>query len=81
MVGPEEEDVVGVEGGGTGWDLHGLGVEFIRAPHLEETDGGLRLTLLVAAGASLRNAKPVVGWTGNRRDINRFSNPGLLAPC
>lgn len=54
LAGGEQEDIVGVEGGGSGWHLCGLGVDLIRAPDLEEADGRLGGALLSPAGATLQ---------------------------
>lgn len=36
----QQEDVIGVEGRGTGWHLHGLGVLAVSALHMEKPRGG-----------------------------------------
>lgn len=57
LVGGQQEDVVGVERGGPGWHLHGLGVHLARAPHLEEADRWLGCAFLSPARATLQGNK------------------------
>lgn len=57
LAGAQQEDIVGIEGGGSGWHLCGLGVHLIRAPHLEEADGRLGAALLSPARAALQGQR------------------------
>lgn len=51
--GLKDEDIIGVEGGGPGWDLKGLGVVGTGSPDLEQPRGGYRLQVVGPGGASL----------------------------
>lgn len=54
MVSGQQEDVVGIERGGPGWHLRGLGVHLTCAPHLEEADRWLGRAFLSPARATLQ---------------------------
>lgn len=52
-LGLEDEDIIGVEGGGPGWDLKSLSVIAAGSSDLKEPRGGLGLRVLSPGGASL----------------------------
>lgn len=56
-LGLEDEDVIGVEGGGPGWDLKGLGIVDAGPPDLEQPCGGHRLHAVSPRGASLQGER------------------------
>ena len=82
-LGLEDEDVIGVEGGGSGWDLKGLGVVDAGSPDLEQPCGGHRLRAVSPGSASLwgeRGGSNLVKmmWDERAREVGRVCAPQVL---
>nr|KAF6375667.1 Ts translation elongation factor, mitochondrial [Pipistrellus kuhlii] len=65
-LGPQQKDVIGVQGGGKGWHLHCFGVRFVISLNLEEPYWRVRLGIALPGSPTLEKRRKAESGLGVR---------------